>query len=402
MTWRKTMYEHYLLKLHFKQFTPIQLASFDAFLKPQSIVGIAPTGTGKTLAYGIPVVESLDVKVPHVQVIMMLPTNELVVQVKSMLEILSDEVKVMALLGTKDKAPLEKQLMKSPPHILIGTPRQLYEMVVERAAVNTKFVKEVILDEADMMFEEDFMNSIETLMTRFKLARYALYSASLSQTMMPFIKHFFGAYQTLDTSSKHTLSIVYPVIQVQDHQRLDAIKRLTRVLNPYVGLIFTSSKDEHKLVYDALIEEGLKVASLSSKDGLKKRLQTLKGIQNLEYTWIVATDVAARGIDFDVSHVIHYSIPKPLSFFKHRSGRTGRMHQTGVVITIISEQDQHEVNRLKKQGITFIKGSIKETGLYFDLKTTDKEIKEVTQKKKVRVTPNYKKKYQALKKKRGF
>lgn len=396
------MYEHYLTKLQFKFYTPIQLASFEAFLKPQSIVGIAPTGTGKTLAYGIPVIETLDLNLVHVQVIIMLPTNELVVQVKAMLEILNEQVKVMSLLGTKDKSLLEKQLMKTPPHILIGTPRQLHEMIIERAAVNTKFVKEVILDEADMMFEEDFMNSIEAIMARFKLARYALYSASLSQTMMPFIKHFFGKYQTLDTTSKHDLSIVYPVLQVLEAQRLEMLKRLTKVLNPYVGLIFTSTKEEHQIVYDALVDEGLNVASLSSKDGLKKRLQTLKEINHLSYTWIVATDVAARGIDFDVSHVIHYSMPKPLSFFKHRSGRTGRMHQTGVVITLMSEEDQHDINRLKKQGISFIKGTIKTSEFYFDVKTTEKITKVVAPKKKIRVTPNYKKKYRALKKKRGF
>jgi ATP-dependent RNA helicase CshB len=387
------MYESYLEQLNFKAFTPIQKESFFAFQSGKSIVGIAPTGTGKTLAYGIPIVDSLKATLNQIQVIIMLPTTELIKQVENMLSVVRPTITIKTVTGLDDLNKVSGQLKKQPPHILISSPKKLHELMFDKQAINTKYVKHVILDEADMMFDIDFMQDISQMSERLLSARFHLYSASLKPTMKPFIRKFFGAYQLIDTSKQHTLPINYLFVETHHESKMNTLVDVIQSITPYLGIIFVSNKDVLEDVHQYLVDAGIDLPMISSKQQLRKRLQLMKKMVSLDVSWVLSTDVLARGIDLDVSHVIHFDLPKPLSLFMHRSGRTGRMDRSGTVITIYDRKDVINIEKLIKQGIPFKKAVVHNQVLIEKQKREKKQIQPTSiKKKKIKVKPNYKKK----------
>jgi len=386
------MYDKYLKQLNFKAFTPIQVESFYAFKSAQSIVGIAPTGTGKTLAYGIPIIESLS-STSHLQVIILLPTTELIKQVEQMLTPLRDDIIIKSLTGLDDIDKVSEKLKHVQPHVFITSPKKLHELMFKKQVINTKNVKHVILDEADMMFDIDFMQDILEISQRVLEARFHLYSASLKPTMKPFIKRFFGAYKLIDTNKQHRLNIEYLLIETHHELRIQALTNVIRSIKPYLGIIFVSNKETLDVLHKHFMHLGMDIPMMSSSQQLRKRMQIMKQMSNLDVSWVLSTDVLARGIDLDVSHVVHYDLPKPLSLFMHRSGRTGRMDQSGYVITIYDRFDLPNIDKLIKQGITFKKAMIHEGSLTIKKKREKKQITPTSiKKKKIKVKPNYKKK----------
>ncbi len=385
------MYEHYLELLKFKSFTAIQLASFEGYKKKRSLVGISPTGTGKTLAYGIPIIDEVKATLAFPQVIIMLPTQELVQQVKEMLEVLRPTLSISTLTYKHHQVD---QMITG--HVVIGTPRKVRQSIFEHHTLNTKYVSYVIFDEADMMFGPEFIEDIEPVATHLHDTRFYLYSASLKPNMKPFLKKYFGAYVLIDASKEEKPNIDFYAIEVMEDQRYEALKILLQTIKPYLGLVFISKKETLELVESLLRRDGIDVDVVSSSKGARERMQTIKKIKRLDTTWIVASDVLARGIDLDVSHVIHFDLPRPLSLFVHRSGRTGRMKRTGEVYTLYSKHDKHDMDKLLEQGIHFKKGTLKPTGMVLKTPRKPKAMQVTTPYKKERVKPNYKKKRKLL------
>lgn len=387
------MYEQYLTQLSFKDFTPIQKASFFAYQKQTNIVGVAPTGTGKTLAYGIPVIEHVKSNLADVQVIILLPTQELIHQVFRMLEPLRPSIKMKKVIGQDYEQTLHK-IVSHPPQVLITTPHKLLTLI-ETYQLSTKFVKDIIFDEADMFFETDFLNDIEKVLRKTNYQRLHLYSASLSNTMKPVINRYFGNYQLVSETKALTPQIAYYAIEASFDQKLEQLKHIVTQIKPYLGLIFVSKKEDIEAIEQA-ISPVTKVISISSKDTAKLRLQKMKRIQALEFEWVVTSDVMARGIDLTISHVISYDIPKTLSFWMHRVGRTGRMGQSGIAITLYHQKERESIVKLIDQGFPLKKATVKNGEII--LRRVRKEVENVvlTHKKPRQVKPNYKKKMKLL------
>lgn len=386
-----------LEKLQFKKLSPIQEKVIKNFDKPLNLVGLAPTGTGKTHAYLLPLLASLKRDSKTLQAIILVPTNELVMQVSSMLKATDDTVTSKAVYGSMDLEKEAASITKNPPHILITTPAKLDQLRTKFNAVNLKYVDYFILDEADMMFDEDFMNLIDRVLEDQEIKKFLLFSATITKQMEPFIKRYFGQYELIDTTKDSELKIKYRLIKVRSH-RLETLNDITKVINPYLALIFVTKNEMIKEVYDSLLDQGLNVVSISSLIPVKQRKKILDDIHNLKYQYVVASDLIARGIDFKASHVIHYDLPYHLEFFKHRSGRTGRMGDTGEVITIYDEDDRSKIDKLRNKGIPFIPYAVTSDGfktLERKSKTYDKEIASEIKKikKPTKVAPNYKKKY---------
>lgn len=377
-------YNYYLETLKFQSFTAIQLQSFEAFSKNRSIVGIAPTGTGKTLAYGIPVIHDIKQTLKLPQAIILVPTQELVTQVRDMLSVLRPNLDIKAL--TFRDQDFDKDIMS---HVIVSTPRKFGEALLKDHRVNTKHVKHLIFDEADMMFGEEFITEIKPIADHMQTARFYLYSASLKPSMKPFIKHYFGAYLLVDTSKIDKPNITHYAIEVLETTRYESLKLLLETVKPYLGIVFVSKKETLQLLEKKLNDDHIKCDVISSANGARERAQLIKKIQRLDTTWVISSDVLARGLDMDFSHVIHYDLPRPLSLFSHRSGRTGRMKQTGDVITLYSTQDHHDIEKLKASGVSFKKAILKPEGMVVKTKQSRKPSEF---KKKHVVKPNYKKK----------
>jgi ATP-dependent RNA helicase CshB len=385
-----------LEKLGFKRTTPIQDGVFDAIDHKKHLVGLAPTGTGKTHAYLLPILERLDVNLKKTQAVILVPTNELVVQVNQMLMLTDDRFNVKAYEASKDKQKDVAWLKKAQPQIVITTPNRLKYLTVDEQALNIKDAKYLVLDEADMMFDEEFMGWIDGIISMMSDAKYLLFSATITKPMEPFIKAYFGSYDFIDTTKDHELDIEYQLINIKHQDRLESLKKVIKHINPYVCLIFVSKKENQDLVFESLYELGLNVVNFKSSLGIKRRKQIIDEVKNLKYQYVVTSDLAARGLDFKVSHVIHFDLPHHLEFFMHRSGRTGRMNDSGVVITFLNVDDHRRIEKLRKQ-VDFKEfqltpdGLIEKVSKKRPLSEAEKQaIKSIKKPKKVK--PNYKKK----------
>ena len=183
-----------LEKLRFKTTTPIQDGVFAAIDHKKHLVGLAPTGTGKTHAYLLPILERLDVNLKKVQAIILVPTNELVVQVSQMLQETDDRFNVKAYEASRDKQKDVEWLRKSQPQIVIATPNRLKYLTVDEQALSIKDTRYLVLDEADMMFDEEFMGWIDGIISMMNNAKYLLFSTTITKPMEHFIRAYFGTY----------------------------------------------------------------------------------------------------------------------------------------------------------------------------------------------------------------
>ena len=391
-------------KLNYQEITPIQQAVFKAFKSPKHVVGLAPTGTGKTHAYLLPILSSIDLKKEVVQAMIIVPTNELVVQVERMLVEADDSFVVKTYYGGTNKMREQEWLKKHQPHIVITTPQQLIEYVFELKLLEIHTTSYVVFDEADMMFDEAFLSMIDQILPAVHKAKYFLFSATLNPSMEPFIKTYFGSYEFIDTTKRHNLKITYKLINIKYQNRMEALRELLKRINPYLGFIFVSKKENQDSVYQMLLENGYSVCNLNASLGVKKRSKLIEEIIALKYQYVVTSDLAARGLDFKISHVIHYDLPHFLEFYMHRSGRTGRMYDSGEVITFMTVDDHRRIDKLKEKGIEFEAYQFTQQGLTKVTErrkfVSDEEIQAVKKiKKPKKVTPNYKKKNaQAIKK----
>src|SRR5690554_8 len=387
-------YNNYLEKLNFNKFTPIQTESFKYFNNKKHFVGVAPTGTGKTHAYLIPLIENINVNNNYLQSIIILPTNELISQVRQMLNpIIKDGLKVKAYDANMNRKRELTWLNNNQPHIVISTPEKVNDLSFNGLNINQ--TKYLILDEADMMFDEAFLRQIDNIITRTKEAKFLLYSASISSTMNSFIKNYFGSYDLVDTSDQHELKIEHRLVRINYETRNEALNKIIDNLNPFLAIIFVSKNENQLAIYEQLRAKNLEVIMLSSELNKTQRKNVLNDIHNLKYQYVIASDLASRGIDFDASHIINYDLPYKLEFFKHRSGRTGRIGKSGVVITIVDNDDRHKVKRLEKMGFDFILYNTsmvkRKTKAVNKLTKSELEaIRKIPKPKKVK--PNYRKK----------
>ena len=386
-----------LKQLGFDKTTPIQEGVFKSIDRNRHLVGLAPTGTGKTHAYLLPILERLDKNLKEVQAVILVPTNELVLQIEKMLNDVEDQVIYKAYIGSADKQREVEWLKKYQPQLVITTPKRLYEYVVDLNVLKVQNAKFLVLDEADMMFDYDFLSIIDPLLPTMSKAKYMLFSATIMPNMETFIRKYFGVYDLINTNKDHQLKIEYRLLNIKYQDRLESLKMLIKHLNPYVCMIFVSKKENQQLVYDELQGLGLNIVNLNSSLGVKKRSKIIDDIMNLKYQYVVTSDLAARGLDFKVSEVIHYDLPYMLEFYMHRSGRTGRMNDSGIVYTMMTVDDHRKIQKLRDRGISFVNYQLTEEGLKKKLVKRNVDIdaeKEIIKsiKKPTKVSPNYKKK----------
>jgi ATP-dependent RNA helicase CshB len=389
-----------LEQLGFDKTTPIQEGVFSVIDHKKHLVGLAPTGTGKTHAYLLPILERLDVSKKHVQAIIIVPTNELVVQVHQMLMAADDRFVVKAYEASHEKNRDILWLKKQQPQIVIATPNRLKYVVVDEQALQIKQTKFLVIDEADMMFDEEFMGWIDEVLPLLKETKFLLFSATITKLMEPFINAYFGQHDFIDTTKDHVLNIEYQLINIKYQDRLTSLKKVIDNMNPYVCFIFVSKIENQDIVYEALSEMDLNVVNFKSSLGIKRRKQIIEEIKSNKYQYVVTSDLSARGLDFKISHVIHYDLPHHLEFFMHRSGRTGRMYQSGHVIAFMTVDDHRKVDKLRKI-VDFKEYLLTPEGIVEKVSKkrvlSDAEVQAIKSiKKPGKIKPNYKKKNKVL------
>jgi len=408
---------HALAALHIHTLSEVQEAAIPFLLQEKSMMLQAPTGTGKTYAFLLPILEKLDVKKAKTQALIMAPTRELASQIgavlKELITVYDPNITHTLVIGGKDRERSMKELQTKQPHILIGTPGRCEDIIVKEGLVDTKDISFIVLDETDMMFENGFLESIDAIFETVKNHEvcYVVCSATISQEMRQFIKKYMTKnieYIEVEKSEGFQAKTEYLLWDVTGKDRVACLEQVMDYYQPYLGLIFVNTKADVDLMYDRLLQDNYRIGVLHGNMKTRERAQMLKRIRQLEFQYVICSDIAARGIDIDgVSHVINYELPQDhaLSFFHHRAGRTGRFKYQGTVFSLYVKSELPKIQKLIKAGIVFDHVKIandtliqQDDGKGRTRKQIDQELLQISKKAKAKanraqkVKPGYKKK----------
>lgn len=344
-----------ITELGFESPTPIQEQSIPVLLKgDRDFVGLAQTGTGKTAAFGLPLMELIDFSQGHPQALILCPTRELCLQITKDLTNFSKHIpnaNIVAVYGGASIIPQIKDL-KRGAHIVVATPGRMLD-IINRKAVSFTNVNYVVLDEADEMLNMGFKEDINDILSTTPDDKFTwLFSATMSGDVRRIAKNYMKDPFELTIGSKNTgnenIEHEYYIIRARD--KYAALKRLVDFNPDIFGIVFSRTKIETQEIAESLIKDGYNADSLHGDLSQQQRDKVMKRYRDRSLQILVATDVAARGIDVNnVTHVINYSLPDDNESYTHRSGRTARAGKTGVSISIINSKEVGRIRQLEKQ-----------------------------------------------------
>lgn len=402
-----------LKDLNFVEATEVQEKLIPVVLSGRDLVGESKTGSGKTHTFLLPIFQELDEEADSVQVVITAPSRELATQIyqaaRQLASFSEQEIRVANYVGGTDKARQIGKLESSQPHIVIGTPGRIYDLV-ESGDLAIHKAHTFVVDEADMTLDMGFLETVDRIAARLpKDLQFLVFSATIPQKLQPFLKKYLSnpVMEQIKTKTVIADTIDNWLLSTKGRDKNAQIYEISQILQPYLAMIFVNTKTRADELQAYLTAQGLKVAKIHGDIPPRERKRIMNQVKNLDFEYIVATDLAARGIDIEgVSHVINDAIPQDLSFFVHRVGRTGRNGLPGTAITLYQPSDDSDIRELEKLGIKFTPKMIK-NGEFQDTydrdrranreKTKEKldtEMIGLVKKKKKKIKPGYKKKIQ--------
>jgi ATP-dependent RNA helicase DeaD len=335
--------------------TPVQQESIPLLIKEnRDLIGLAQTGTGKTAAFGLPMIHKIDVNKKIVQGLVIAPTRELCVQISNDFKDYSTFVKGLSIATIYGGASMDKQSreIRSGAQIVVATPGRLMDMM-KRKMIKINHVSYVVLDEADEMLNMGFKEDIDGILSHTPDEKSTwLFSATMPRDVEKISKSYMNDPMEITVGNKNVgaKNIHHLYYNVPERDRYKAVKRILD-FNPNIyGLIFCRTRRTTQDIADKLLKEGYNAAPLHGDLSQMQRDKAMDKFRDKTLQILVATDVAARGIDVnDISHVINYHLPDEVESYTHRSGRTARAGKKGVSIAIVSNKDQNKVFQIEKK-----------------------------------------------------
>ncbi len=337
------------------------------------VVALAQTGTGKTAAYGLPLLQKISLNEGiettkyegiRVQALILSPTRELCLQITDDLKSYSKYIDNLHVLAVYGGASIETQIrqLKKGVQVIVATPGRLVDLM-ERGVAKLDHVENVVLDEADEMLSMGFSESIDTILEQVPKERNTLlFSATMSKEIERISKNYLHDAKEIVVGSRNEgaelVNHIYYLVQARD--KYNALKRIADYYPEIYAIIFCRTRKETQEIADWLIRDGYNAESLHGELSQAQRDLTMGKFRNHRVQLLVATDVAARGLDVDnLTHVINYGLPDDIESYTHRSGRTGRAGKTGTSICIIHVKERHKVRDIEKQiGKEFVAGTL--------------------------------------------
>ncbi len=318
------------------------------------VVALAQTGTGKTAAYGLPVLQKIDTNKTDVQAVIMAPTRELCLQITDDLKDYSKYIKGLHVLAVYGGASIEPQIraLKKGVQVIVATPGRLVDLM-ERKVANLSTVENVVLDEADEMLNMGFSESIDTILAGVPAERNTLlFSATMSKEIERISKNYLHDAKEIVVGSRNEgaehVNHIYYMVSARD--KYNALKRVADYYPEIYAIIFCRTRMETQEIADKLIRDGYNAESLHGELSQAQRDLTMQKFRQHRTQLLVATDVAARGLDVDeLTHVINYGLPDDIESYTHRSGRTGRAGRSGTSISIIHVKEKGKVRAIEQQ-----------------------------------------------------
>ncbi|MGK4109588.1 degradosome RNA helicase CshA [Enterococcus cecorum] len=343
----------------FEEATPIQEATIPLALEGRDVIGQAQTGTGKTAAFGLPMLEKIDPNNAQLQGLVIAPTRELAIQTQEELYRLGRDkkIRVQAVYGGADINRQIRQL-KNRPHIVVGTPGRMLDHI-NRHTLKLSTVQTLVLDEADEMLNMGFLEDIEAIISKVPEQRQTLL---FSATMPPEIKNIGVQFMQnpehvrIKTKEMTADLIEQFFVRAKEYEKFDIMTRLLDVQIPELTIIFGRTKRRVDELAKGLEARGYKAEGIHGDLSQQKRMSVLRSFKNGDLDILVATDVAARGLDISgVTHVYNYDIPQDPESYVHRIGRTGRAGKMGVSVTFVTPNEMsylHVIENLTKKRMT--------------------------------------------------
>lgn len=351
-----------LEKKGFEKPSPIQALTIPALLNgDKDVIGQAQTGTGKTAAFSLPILEKMDENKRGVKAIVLAPTRELAIQVAEEINSLKGErrLKVLPVYGGQ---AMDQQIrtLRRGVDIVVGTPGRVQDHIRRKTLV-LEDLDFFILDEADEMLNMGFVEDIETILAATNDDKKMLFfSATMPNEILKVAKKYMGEFEVMrvkatELTTKNTEQIYF---EVRDGDKFEALCRVVDVEVDFYGIVFCRTKNDVDNVVSKLIERGYEAEGIHGDISQAQRERTLRKFKTKNINILVATDVAARGIDVnDLTHVINYSIPQEAEAYVHRIGRTGRAGKKGVAITFVTPREMGKLSRIKRVAKAEIKKS---------------------------------------------
>lgn len=354
-----------LAYLNFITPTPIQEQAIPHLLQDQSdFVGLAQTGTGKTAAFGLPMLSRIDCFSKTPQALVLCPTRELCLQITRDLGDFGKYLNPAGIVAVYGGADIRRQMtqIKNGASVIVATPGRLMDLI-NRKALSLSQISVVILDEADEMLNMGFKEDIDDILAKTPDTKNTwLFSATMPKEVAAIAKKFMDNPFEISIGHKNqgNANITHTFFVTKEKNRYEALKRLIDMNPEIFGLIFCRTRRETQEVAEKLAKENYNAEALHGDLSQAQRDRVMKLFRERNLQLLVATDVAARGIDVDdISHVINYNLPDDIENYTHRSGRTARAGKTGHSLVIINPKEKHKVRSIEKQmRVEFIEGSI--------------------------------------------
>ena len=341
--------------LGFENPTPIQEKTIPALLSEnKDIVALAQTGTGKTAAFGLPLLGKVNENSKKTQALILAPTRELCVQISNDLKNFSKYILGLRILPVYGGAAISNQIndLKKGVHIVVATPGRLVDLI-DRRAINLGEVDYVILDEADEMLNMGFKDDLDSILAQTPPTKNVwLFSATMAPEVSRIARKYMSEPDEISVGKKNqgAENIEHVFYAVHSRDRYLALKRIADFYPDIYGLVFCRTKIETQEVADALIKDGYSADALHGDLSQAQRDFVMKRFRNKTLQMLVATDVAARGIDVEnITHVINYNLPEDDESYTHRSGRTARAGRSGMSIAIVTKRDIGRIKDLERK-----------------------------------------------------
>ncbi len=319
----------------------------------KDLIGLAQTGTGKTAAFGLPLLHLVDEKQKYPQALVVCPTRELCMQIVTEIELFKKFMPGMSVVAVYGGASIGLQIrdLKRGIQIVVATPGRLIDLI-ERKAINLEKIKYVVLDEADEMLNMGFKDDIEFILENTPQRESTwLFSATMPAEIRRVSKRYMKSPVELTVGKMNTANkdIDHQYFVVNGHQRYEALKRLIDFNPGIYGIIFTRTKIDAQNVAEKLTRDGYDIDALHGDLTQQQRDKVMGEFREKTLQLLVATDVAARGIDVkEITHVINYELPDELEVYTHRSGRTGRAGSTGICMSIVNNKDVFKIRQIER------------------------------------------------------
>ncbi len=333
--------------------TPIQAQAIPQMLSCRDIVGQAQTGTGKTAAFALPILEQIDTQLPHVQALILTPTRELALQVKEAMRQMSGD-RSLYVLTVYGGQSIDRQIqrLKRGVEVVVGTPGRVLDLL-SRGDLKIDQVKWLVLDEADEMLSMGFIQDVEKILQASSPERNtAFFSATMEPSVLKLVRKYLNSPVTVKVEQpkatpRRIEQAVYTIPRGWSKAR--ALQPILALEDPESAIIFVRTKQSAGDLTNALQAAGHSVDEYHGNLNQSQRERLLNRFRNRQVRWIVATDIAARGLDVDhLTHVINYDLPDNVESYVHRIGRTGRAGREGKAITILHPMDRRKLRMIER------------------------------------------------------